>query len=292
MYYWNYIDMEHVPTIVQEALEDICIIWNGKWDYEDTKFTEKMIRLFKQPDNLLKETMSLEVFYSNYLNCKKKVQVNASENLETLLREVRMRDDWNGYVSTKTLEGQKNICVLSGFLVKMVIYKFCKMYFPQMLDSSEKLEKNKKIRELYCKMEEWEQDFWTLPWSLDVDVVFRSSEIYEKKQCLRNSYTRFYYNKEIEYKNIIECVQRAFEEDMETVEEVKRLQSHYLLGDSQCDSNTSVKEIQNMRHLLDIMERDVKGELTAQDKADLKDKAQEWTQDIEKLICMLKEAGK
>lgn len=47
------------------------------------------------------------------------------------------------------------------------------------------------------------------------------------------------------------------------------------------------KEIQSMRHLLDIMARNIKGELTEQDKMELKDKAEEWSRDIDTLTEML-----
>lgn len=50
-----------------------------------------------------------------------------------------------------------------------------------------------------------------------------------------------------------------------------------------------IKEIQSIRQLLDIMERNLEGELTEQDKIDLQDKAQEWGNDIEKLVHMLGE---
>lgn len=47
------------------------------------------------------------------------------------------------------------------------------------------------------------------------------------------------------------------------------------------------KEIQSMRHLLDIMARNIKGELTEQDKMELKDKEEEWSRDIDTLTEML-----
>ena len=47
------------------------------------------------------------------------------------------------------------------------------------------------------------------------------------------------------------------------------------------------KEIQSMSHLLDIMARNIKGELTEQDKMELKDKAEEWSRDIDTLTEML-----
>ena len=79
-------------------------------------------------------------------------------------------------------------------------------------------------------------------------------------------------------------------DDEETVQAVKELQNKYL-SNSYChsDKGRGIKEIQNMRHLLDIMERNIEGRLTTQDKADLQDKAQEWKGDIEKLIHMLTE---
>ncbi|MCI9006201.1 MAG: hypothetical protein HFH39_13450 [Lachnospiraceae bacterium] len=45
----------------------------------------------------------------------------------------------------------------------------------------------------------------------------------------------------------------------------------------------SLPEIQHMRHLLDIMERNINGRLTAQDAIDLRDNIDNWNEDAKKL---------
>lgn len=56
---------------------------------------------------------------------------------------------------------------------------------------------------------------------------------------------------------------------------------------SQKREDEEPKEIQSMRHLLDIMAKNIKGKLTEQDKMELKDKAEEWSRDIDTLTEML-----
>ena len=51
----------------------------------------------------------------------------------------------------------------------------------------------------------------------------------------------------------------------------------------------NAKEIDNTRNLLNIMERHLSNKLTPQDIADLKENAQDWEKDIEKLSAMLED---
>lgn len=56
--------------------------------------------------------------------------------------------------------------------------------------------------------------------------------------------------------------------------------------------DSGLKETQSIRHLIDIMERNIKGELTEQDKIDLKENAKEWSRDIEVLVQRIGEISK
>ena len=91
-----------------------------------------------------------------------------------------------------------------------------------------------------------------------------------------------------------ECVERAFM-DKEMVEVVKKIQKnpddiHFFLDKSHDDitvENGTLVEIQNMKQLLDIMEREIQGKQTEMDSILLKENAERWSKDIQKLLQML-----
>lgn len=301
MYYWDFGNLKYNSFKAQEIIEDIFLLLRKEWNLNERKTTKKMMELFENYEETMREIISMKIAFDDEKSIWREElgtptkELNSPQNPEELFDEVRckFRKHILGLgASSDIKKGKEEVDSLALFVTQMAVYKFCTLYFPQILNSTKQGIEKKKIDGLKNQLTVWEKHFWRV-WEGDhgeVRVTFNEyQDMFKKREMLK---TNYYYTYNRQYSEIYECIERAFEEDMETVEEVKRLQSHYLLGDSQCDSSTSVKEIQNMRHLLDIMERDVKGELTAQDKADLKDKAQEWTQDIERLICMLKEAGK
>ena len=51
--------------------------------------------------------------------------------------------------------------------------------------------------------------------------------------------------------------------------------------------NGTLVEIQNMKQLLDIMEREIQGKQTEMDSILLKENAERWSKDIQKLLQML-----
>lgn len=95
-----------------------------------------------------------------------------------------------------------------------------------------------------------------------------------------------------EFINIFSTIYNVTNDEVEDVIKIYRPIPHSVMGDNHLCSITdsidsSLKEIQSIRHLTDIMERNIKGELTEQDKIDLKENAQEWSQDIEALMQMI-----
>ena len=87
----------------------------------------------------------------------------------------------------------------------------------------------------------------------------------------------------------LEFFERALD-DSETVDAVRKMRDDSFEV-SKKNEGEGVKEIQSMRRLLDIMARNIKGELTEQDKMELKDKAEEWSRDIETLLEMVNKSS-
>ena len=79
-------------------------------------------------------------------------------------------------------------------------------------------------------------------------------------------------------------------DDSETVDAVRKMRDDSFEV-SKKNEGEGVKEIQSMRRLLDIMARNIKGELAEQDKMELKDKAEEWSRDIETLLEMVNKSS-
>lgn len=311
MYYWDFVNMQQAPSIVREAAEDIYLMANGEWDYKDIKSTEKMKKIFAEPEELLQKLMDMKPVIG-----ERKLENTAEP--EKLMRAVENQKKavgndimwaccdedekiWNKMSNEQNTE---SIAILGLFTLKMVIYKFCMFDFSEISNRLD--EKGVDATKVTNTMEEWEKYFWTtskiIPkefWS-SLPAWDNDATIFAKKKKIRDSYyecftakgaKRGFFNTPMgdDYEAHVEALQMAFE-DEETVQAVKELQYGGFPNSSQStNKGGSIKEIQNMRHLLDIMERNLEGRLTEQDKADLKSKAQEWSGDIEKLIHMIAE---
>lgn len=308
MYYWDFVNMKKAPSLVREAAEDIYLLMNGEWDYEDTKANEKMMRIFENPEKLLDEVMDMKPMIGDreleITESSEKIMMGFEERKKRLeevvwdrglgiLPEDRIMHDietLKAILKEKDfIENTEKIAYLSLYVFKMAIYNFCKTGIPFI-----KKEANKNINgTLKIPTEQWEDFFWTGEGRVETDIIPKpelipignfKDDVFQKKRDIRKAYYECFTEENIGkgfwsiYGGMssycVECLERAFEDD-ETVQAVYELQNKSLTGSTPDTEGDSIKEIQNMRHLLDIMERDVKGELTAQDKADLKDKAQE-----------------
>lgn len=90
---------------------------------------------------------------------------------------------------------------------------------------------------------------------------------------------------QMEIKRILEI--QAYGRDIGR-EEIKDSAAHIMQlytpnSDENEKAENTLVEIQHMKHLLDMMEKHMKGELTAEDTAELKEKSESWIQDIERL---------
>lgn len=295
MYYWDFVNFKNVPALVREATEDIYLMVNNKWDYEDTKATEKMEKIFNNSEKLLQEAMTMKATIGKRelesLNEPEK-SLRIAENNKANRNKIMICGELDETIleSKEFLDDMENLSQLGTFVLKMALYRFCKVVFPKV-----------KGKKNFIDMEGWEKIFWG---PLDFrfgphKVIGSANDLFERRKNLRDEYydcftcsgigKGFLSTAGMGYKYCFECIQRAFEEAPEIVEAVKELQESHSINNGLNLEKTQIKEIQDMRHLLDIMERNIEGRLTEQDKADLRNKTQEWSEDVERLIHMLAE---
>lgn len=295
MYYWNFINMKYVTSKVREAMEDIFLILNQEWEYNETRETQKMLKMFQNSEEILEEVMAMQVSLDSRASWLKtdnsgkpdKV-IDCPKNPEKILDELQNIGD-RMFGPAWSEEGQEKIDILAVFVTKMAVYRFCKTHFPRILSSSSKEIDEEKIDLLENEMEKWEKQFWTVWVSHAVEVDFYcSDDLFSKRKLMRRCYELS--KDKNRYDKVFRCVERALE-DEEIVKAVKEMQNGSFSFSENKDYN-DLKEIHNMKHLLDIMERSIKGELTEQDKTELRGNVQDWSRDIEALTHMIKQTSK
>lgn len=306
MYYWDLGNIKHASLKAQEIIEDIFLIVNGEWDFTEKKATQKMMNLFKDKDGVIREIMEMKLAVdppqsiddlirlmaplSTKETAKPDKIIDIPKQPEELFAEVQHK--YGHHIGKRMENGKEEMDTLAVFVTQMAVYKFCEFHLPYLLSLAdvEDLRAYRSEWEDYQKeeMEEWERLVWTVWVSHSIEVRFSEYEdMFSKKKKLKDKYANDYNR---DYTEVYACIARAFE-DGETVQAVKEMQNQYS-GDVTYDScKDSIKEIQSMRHLLDIMERSIKGGLTEQDKAEVKDKAEEWGRDIETLTKMLNKSS-
>lgn len=313
MFYWDIVNMQKAPLLVREAAEDICLIANEKWDYDDIKANQRLKKIFEKPEELLQELGNMKAVFGDKMlkqvTDAEEILRDVENSLEEISDYIGARSDYEKIASyERELESYggkgivEKIIELSLFVFKMAVYNFCKNGFKEALNKS-------------LQQEQWERTIWC--YSFDgVLNLFRAPElpgvaerlgiesddnrdIFKARKKVRDQYYPCFVTfrgvmERDGYEELIECLQRAFE-NREIVEEVKNLEAgNFPIDFSGISPNSNGggnKEIQNMRHLLDIMERNLEGRLTEQDKADLRNRAQEWSGDIERLVHMLTEVN-
>lgn len=350
MYYYEFAEMNNLPISVREAVEDIYLVVNQEWDFDEKMATEKMVKMLENPKKMLEKLISLDekefVISKRVLKDSETNEklLKESKEMEDLLEEVRkeMNNTNDNLLSTYLAIGfdaarmSENVQtrvsmdyitkleIVSFFVLKMAVYKFCKVHFPNILDESSQVTKInvKKIGQLKEQMEKWEKQFWSIETD-EIDENFEEQDLYGKRELLRKSYDGSMwgdmlsgiaelYNKEtgffgfgnmvtglsnttlsrIKFKDILECVQRAFE-DVDIVESVKKLQDDFRANyDLKCieyinDFAEEIPEIESMRKLLDLMEKQLNGELSSEEVGELKKHVPEWSKDIQSLTEMI-----
>lgn len=294
IYYYNFTDFRRMPANVREMIENIYLVVNKKWNYADKKATEKMMKTFENPDNVLADLMAIMEVVATETCGEKNIQ-RIPENPEKILYEVV--DEVSGYdfgwvTGRREDELIGKLVALATFVLKMAIYRFLVIYFPKLKESPHMTEISKdKISLIKDDMEDWEKEFWEYEGTDYCDIVLS-----EKRKRLKEKY-KFSLSWTFEHSDceiMQDCIERAFM-DNETVDIVKELQKNpkqifQSLNDSQgnlAEENNVMVEIRNMKQLLDIMEREIQGKQTEQDSILLRENAERWGKDIQKLLQML-----
>ncbi len=302
--YWDLIDFENVPALVKEATEDIFLILNGEWDYRDKKENKNMLRIFKNPDALLKKVLDIKPKLAGKIvkldeSLEEMIENGRNEGVEGVtLADVRfysLEKNKKEERAEKLTRQKRREISLGTFVFQMALYRFCISHFPQIEEGIE----NRKIDIEELDLERWEHLLWKMDEDddiLEIDSEDISSKREDLKSCYRAPFNffdvwefkvddSFKLMREDGLSSKLEFFERALD-DSETVDAVRKMRDDSFEV-SKKNEGEGVKEIQSMRHLLDIMERSIKGELMEQDKVELKDKAEEWGRDIETLIEML-----
>ena len=58
--YYNFADLKRMSMSVREMIENIYLVVNKKWNFEDERATKKMIETFKHPEEELAELMAIK----------------------------------------------------------------------------------------------------------------------------------------------------------------------------------------------------------------------------------------
>ena len=316
--YYNFADLKRMSMSVREMIENIYLVVKKKWNFEDERATKKMIETFKHPEEELAELMAIKEVtvagvpsrlpFLKGLEIEKKFEEIPENPEDFLLELVNAGDIWHSdrvpvFGEDDRRECEKKLKVLSMFVLKIAVYRFFTVYFPKMMEKDPHLERvyTSEINLLKNEMEDWERFLWEYDeegmkcsmWKVKT-LNFDELDLFQKRKVLRQEYE---YSPSVAYEDcsdMQECVERAFM-DKEMVEVVKKIQKnpddiHFFLDKSHDDitvENGTLVEIQNMKQLLDIMEREIQGKQTEMDSILLKENAERWSKDIQKLLQML-----
>ena len=143
MYYYYFADMESLRPKVREAMEDIFLILQGKWGFdEDEEETEKMLEMFKNPEDILSEIVSIKEIDVSSKRSLSILDLTEEEKRQGILENPEewvadMKDEnrgiftyWNSGPDFSAMETLEKIKVLAKFVLKMAVYRFCTMHFP------------------------------------------------------------------------------------------------------------------------------------------------------------------
>ena len=275
--------------------------------YIDEEETEKMLNMFENPEKTLSEVMSIKEIDVRSKKRLSLLSLTEEERQSAMLEnpeelEADLEDEmdrfWglklNRYEQESEIKFEK-IKVLSRFVLKMAVYRFCTIHFPRILEKSGQCVELE-VDSLENEMEEWEKQFWTVWVSYSVEVDFIACHsIADRRGDLRYQYSKrsLSLDDTRQVKDIWKhCIMGAFK-DIDTVESVKKMRQD-CIGEKQSErKETNTKgykgsaEIEAARKLIDMMEKQLKGELTDEDSVYLKKNVSEWNKSIRDLAEML-----
>ena len=283
MAYYEYVDMNSLQSEDAVVLENICLLLNEKWDYEEVEETKKMIKMFEDSEDVIAKIMSIkEIDVTN----RKTLTFLALTEEEKRLGMIEDPEKWIEDLNLKKEEQRSSILfywcdhddtsvemlkALNKFFLKIVVYRFCTVHFPKLIRQDKTIDK-KRIKTLQKELEHWEFCFWIDPLVSD-------------REGLISNYDDGSYGQS--------WMEEVYKDSKDKVyyENAKKLRLKYIeeSGTAKEDESSDRKsiEIESMRNLLDIMERHLSNNLTPQDITDLKENVQDWEKNAEKLSEMI-----
>lgn len=307
MKYYDIIDMKSLQMKERTVLENIYLILNQEWLYQEEKETKQMVAMFEDSEKIIDKFMSMkEIDIKN----KKTLEILDLTEEEKRTGMIEKPEEWIEEISVTEVIRAMNapeidgmlgcseedypiecekVKILVKFVLKMAVYRFCTVHFPKIVEKSSgnRFINEKKIEVLKSELEEWERLFWK---NTDICGV-HGEDISSKRRKLISCYT--YTGSWHGDWYLWDCIEGAYR-DEGTFERVKKLRLNYreedtfkIDGLSSNKNHKEIAEIENMRKLLDFMEKQLNGELTEEDSGKLKEYVAEWKIDIENLTKMI-----
>lgn len=291
MYYYKFVEMNSLRLEEKIVIENIYLLLNQEWNYEEVEETKKMVKMFKDSEEVIARIMPIkEIDVKNSLSIlpltEEEKKLAMIENPEGWVAELPDSSYADGFWMEFDVAYEERFKALAKFVLKVAVYRFCMVHFPKIVTQEMTIDKNR-IIEIKKELKGWERRLWVEGLYQDLKL---KGNIDTKRKKLRSCYdVRVYTVGGFDGRN---CIMNAWKEDNDIFNIVKKLRQHYseenVIREDKDESNyQGIVEIENMRNLLDIMERHLENNLTPQDIADLKENVQDWEKNAEKLSEMI-----
>lgn len=292
MSYYTYVEVNSLQSEDAVVLENICLLLNKKWDYEEVEETKKMIEIFENSEEVIARFMSIkeiDVRSRKVLTflplTEKEKKLGMIEDPERWIAEINQQRSSDCFVGLNDTSVEK-LKALAKFFLKIAVYRFCTVYWPELICKDKTIDK-KGIKRLKKELQHWEFCFWEDGGSAGLDM-------FTERELLISNYDAWPYGGCHGVAGIVQSwIEEAYKDSKDKVyyENAKKLRLKYIeeSGTAKEDDSSDRKsmEIESMRNLLDIMERHLFNNLTPQDITDLKENVQDWEKNAEKLSEMI-----
>lgn len=295
MYYYKFVEMNSLRLEEKIVIENIYLLLNLEWNYEEVEETKKMVKMFKDSEEVIARIMPIkEIDVKNSLSIlpltEEEKKLAMIENPEGWIAELPDSSyELDGFSMGFDVAYEERFKALAKFVLKVAVYRFCMVHFPKIVTQEMTIDKNR-IKEIKKELQGWERRLWVEDrFHLSQGLKLKGN-IDTKRKKLRSYYdVRVYTVGDFDGRK---CIVDAWEEDNDIFNIIKKLRQHYseeiVIREDKDESNhQGIVEIENMRNLLDIMERHLCSNLTPQDITDLKENVQDWEKNAEKLSEMI-----
>lgn len=292
MSYYTYVEVNSLQSEDAVILENICLLLNKKWDYEEAEETKKMIEMFQNSEEVIARFMSIkeiDVRSRKVLTflplTEREKKFGMIEDPERWIAEINQQRSSDCFVGLNDTSVEM-LKALAKFFLKIAVYRFCTVYWPELICKDKTIDK-KGIKRLKKELQHWEFCFWEDGGSADLDM-------FTERELLISNYDAWPYGGCHGVAGIVQSwIEEAYKDSKDKVyyENAKKLRLKYIEENRTAKEDDSSDrksiEIESMRNLLDIMERHLSHNLTPQDITDLKENVQDWEKNAEKLSEMI-----